>query len=357
MLKLAQRQQREIAFDILRIIAVCSVMFLHVATARWKRADITSADWVVLTMYSGVVRYCVPVFVMISGAFLLDPQKEVSMNQLFRRYIKRIGITFFFWSIMYAIIVTGLQVQDGKLARSEVATYLVQQICVGRYHLWFLLMILCLYLSVPILRKITESKQLCRYFIGLWVIFALMLPTLSNIPGVGEIYEQISKKANMKLVMGYTGYYILGYYLRVNSLKKSVKYWIYLGGMVSVIITFVGTYSIGKETGEVSQCFFNCILPTTALMSAAIFLFVRDVADEWTFTQKQQNWINQLSKYSFGMYLVHDFFNILFSRTGFSEIPIPSILSVPLITACVFIGSYIMVALIKKIPRVGQVVL
>lgn len=352
-----QSGEREIAFDILRIIAVCSVMLLHVATGKWERIEISSPDWIILTIYSGIVRYCVPVFVMISGAFLLDPRKEVTINSLYKKHIKRIGITFFFWSITYAIIVTSLKVQDGKLAMDEIVSNLIQQICVGRYHLWFLLMILGLYVSIPILRKITESKQLCRYFILLWIVFALILPILSNVPGVDEIYKKVSKKANMNLVMGYTGYYILGYYLRANSLKKSLKVWIYIGGIISVLITFIGTYFVGKETGEASQCFFGCILPTTALMSASLFLFIQDITKDKTFTKKQTDRIYQLSKYSFGMYLVHDFFNILFSRIGVNSIPIPAIIFVPFVTGCVFLGSYITVSLIKKIPRLGQLVL
>ena len=55
--------------DLLRVIAIFSMMMLHVCAAQFDKIEIASFSWQVLNVYDGIVRFCVPVFVMISGVF------------------------------------------------------------------------------------------------------------------------------------------------------------------------------------------------------------------------------------------------------------------------------------------------
>ncbi len=81
-------------FDFLRIFAAFAVVLAHTASIRYGMH------------YSNLVYYCifkwaVPVFVMISGALFLEPAKNITINNILRKYIFRVAIVFIVWSLFY----------------------------------------------------------------------------------------------------------------------------------------------------------------------------------------------------------------------------------------------------------------
>ena len=81
---------RIIYADLLRIIATFAVIILHVSAAKLNELQITDYNWQISNIYDSLVRWSVPVFVMLSGMFFLDPNKEIDFNKLFSKYILRI---------------------------------------------------------------------------------------------------------------------------------------------------------------------------------------------------------------------------------------------------------------------------
>ena len=94
---------RLVYLDLLRIMSVVMMVTLHISGVG-MRADIGSFDWHVCNIYDGLTHICVPVFIMISGAFLLDPEREYSIKKLYKVKILRIATAFVFWSAFYAVI-------------------------------------------------------------------------------------------------------------------------------------------------------------------------------------------------------------------------------------------------------------
>ena len=75
---------RVLWLDICRIAATFAVIFLHISgTALYT--DIIDYDWLVSSVADSLVRWAVPVFVMISGALFLNPQKEVSIKNIIKK--------------------------------------------------------------------------------------------------------------------------------------------------------------------------------------------------------------------------------------------------------------------------------
>ena len=72
--------------DVLRIFAVFSMMLLHVAGSLWSKTDVATADWQAFNIYDSFARFCVPVFIMLSGAMFLDNSREFSMKRVRHRY-------------------------------------------------------------------------------------------------------------------------------------------------------------------------------------------------------------------------------------------------------------------------------
>ena len=76
-------------FDYLRIFAVFSVVLLHVLAGHlWD--DIGKPSFLVFDYYSAATRWCVPVFVMISGALFLDPDRDIHMERLHKKNLLRL---------------------------------------------------------------------------------------------------------------------------------------------------------------------------------------------------------------------------------------------------------------------------
>jgi len=64
----------------LRVIATISVIMLHVS-AELLLSSFTNppnASWNIANLYDSLVRYCVPVFVMITGALMLPQEIELT---------------------------------------------------------------------------------------------------------------------------------------------------------------------------------------------------------------------------------------------------------------------------------------
>ena len=69
------RENRVIYFDYLRIISIFSVVVLHMAGQNWKTSDVNSFNWGWFNLVDSLVRWGVPVFVMISGALFLEKSR------------------------------------------------------------------------------------------------------------------------------------------------------------------------------------------------------------------------------------------------------------------------------------------
>ncbi|WP_273975049.1 acyltransferase family protein, partial [Serratia ureilytica] len=54
-------------FNNARVIAILAVVLLHVSSRVVMWSELGSNDWWYANLYDSLVRWCVPVFVMISG--------------------------------------------------------------------------------------------------------------------------------------------------------------------------------------------------------------------------------------------------------------------------------------------------
>ena len=70
-------------FDGLRAFATIAVIMLHVCAANWYTWPVTVSSWITCSFYDSVVRWCVPCFIMISGALFLD--KKINLKRLYSK--------------------------------------------------------------------------------------------------------------------------------------------------------------------------------------------------------------------------------------------------------------------------------
>lgn len=343
-----KKDSRVVWVDLLRIFCVFSVVVLHVAAPGWYSLSVDRARWECLTLFVSCFRFCVPILFMISGIFFLNPQREYTLKKLFSKNILRLFTAYVFWTAFYAVFFFPDRLKD---LNRENLKLMLHDALAPHFHLWFIVAMICIYLIVPFLKKIAESESLVKYFIILSFIFTFVLNTLRIIPKVAEIIGWTMGSAQFTFVGGYTGYFILGYYLYNHELSKKMKAFLYTAGIVSTALTVFVTWCFSVKRGEPQQFLFDYLLLNIFFNSVMVFLFFKDVVSKIHFNEFFKKTIFLLSKLSFGAYLVHEMFIMISSKyLNFSSINTNPLIAVPVLSVGVFMVSSLVSLIISKIP-------
>lgn len=334
--------------EALRVAAMLAVVVVHVAAKSWYRTGVETLDWKVLNVYDSLFRWCVPVFVMLSGMFMLDPARRLSLRSLYGRNILRMATAFVFWSAIYIAYdaVSGTQVIAFDPATRAA---LAHKFFFGRYHLWFLFLITGLYVVTPVMQVMAANRRATEYFLVLAVVFGALLPSLSQVPGTAEFVRWMGK-FSIQLPLGYAGYYLAGYYLRVREIGVRARRGIYALGMLGFLCTAVFTDLLSVQAGKPSGVLYGYLMPNVLLSSVAVFVFFKYEIGRIPWRDRSRRWLCRLSAQVFGIYLVHDLFNQWFWKIGFCGTSFHPVLAVPVVSAAVFAGSLLAVLLLGRIP-------
>ncbi len=340
-------EPRKTHLDLLRIFAIFSMIVIHVSAQNWYSVAVSSREWQWFNLYDSLARFCIPVMVMISGTLFLNPAKPLPYSQLYRKYVLRLVTAFIFWSLLYALVNTILL----PIFRHEPVNFVLFQRAAlfGEYHLWFVFMMIGLYLITPLLRNITMDKALAGYFLVLWLIFGIVFSFASLIPKFEEI-KTLLEKADIHFVIGFSGYFVLGWYLSCTPIKKPYEYAIYGLGLVGVLLTFFLTRSSSLAGDKADGLFYNNFSPTVMAPSVAVFVFFNQRVSKWRFSEKAQRVILQLSSCCFGIYLIHVFSIMALGALGLNSLSLSAPLSVPILSLLVFLISFGVILLLRKIP-------
>lgn len=325
--------------DRLRILATFAVILLHVAAQRWDTVPVTSASWDVFQFYDAISRWSVPVFVMISGALMLS--KDRPLKTLFRKNILRLVIAFLFWSAIYAAMQC---VRDGSTI-----IHFFSRLIRGEYHLWFLYMIVGLYLLVPFLRKIVESRRLSEYFLLLTFAFTFAIPQMISLlnlvskSGSAYLTDIVRERMQFFFTLGYVGYFVLGDYLHRYEVSRRLERVIYVLGAVGLLVTIFGTRALSRSMGAPSQVFYGYLTCNVMAMAVAVFLLGKRFLN-------RDGEVGGLADLSFGAYLTHVLFLMGFEALGLTTESFFPALAVPVIAVLAFLCSMAASFLLHQIP-------
>ena len=346
---LDRRTDRIVYFDYLRIFAIFAVIINHCTIS--DKLDVRSFEWSVSNTYFSVVQWGVPVFVMISGALFLG--REQTLQKIFRKNILRIATAFAFWSALYAC--WRYFVTHEKNSIREMVLSMIK----GHYHMWFLFIIIGLYLIVPLLNKIVEDSKLAVYFVILAFLFTFLFPQMIELIGLkhtgpSEILNEFISKFRLEFVLGYSGYFVLGYLLSRMRINKVAEIVIYLIGICGFVITIVVSAWFARSdisTGII----FDELTVNVLLCSVAVFVFAKQHLNKPFKNEKAAGILSFLSKCTFGVYLVHPLvIDCLRRFVGVSALSFNPIISIPMIALLVFIISMVISAIMNRIPFVKK---
>lgn len=353
---MAEKINGRVAFaDLLRVFAAIAVIVLHLAGSQMGVVAVTSQSWQVFNLYDGLVRWCVPVFVMLSGMFLLDPGRGLPLSKLLFHNCLRILVCLLFWGGVYAVV--GACAAGGRFTWARFWNAILASLRGDtHYHLWFLYVILGLYLVTPILRAFCRgaSQGDFHWFFLLAFLFASLLPISFQLwPNATAVLHAWYDKLGVQLVMGYVGYYVAGYYLRAYTIGRLAEAIIYVLGVLGAVVTVWGTAVLSRGAGGLVDTLYGYFSPNVCAFAVAVvvlFRYVLGVSDERSRRQR----LGGVARLSFGIYLVHDLFIMLLRSLGITTLSFAPVVAVPLLSAVVFLCSFAVSWLVSKIPFVGR---
>ena len=196
--------------------------------------------------------------------------------------------------------------------------------------------------------------MLTEFFIVLFFAFQLILPSVIKLPHIGVVFAEISDKMQFKFVLGYTGYYILGWYLKRYKLSANIRRICYVFGIIGTVFSIVSVIKLSWSTGVADETSADYLTWNVAAETVSIYLLFQQFGRR-NFKRINKQ-ISYIAKYSFGIYLSHPLILSLFTFIDFFPTFITPIIGVPLFTVVTILLSLIVSWAIRRIPRIGSLV-
>lgn len=343
-------EKRFIHYDLLRIAACFSVIMLHSASQFWYELPLGSRNWLVANSYDAMFRFGVPVFVMISGALFLPAGRKLEIKRLYTHNILRLAVAYLFWSGVYGL-------WDCRSFQWKEAGWkaIVLEMLAGRYHLWFLPMLIGIYMLLPILRTWVEhaDKKGIQYFLGLFLVFQVLKETLLCFVPSYNI-RQFLGLLPVELVESYVGYFVLGYYVSHYGIRKEYHKWVYAGGAAGAAMAVILGNVMSLRAAEPVTGVFDSYSLFTFLAVAAIFLFFQEIVGKRQFSQGAACAIKGVSDCTFGIYLLHILGIEAMQTKGVHSMIMTNVVGIPFLALVCFLLCLVAIMALRRLPFIGK---
>lgn len=341
--------------DTVRFIAIFLIIFLHSSGYPYKflspeTTTIDIVNWFSLNFYDTIGMFGVPLFVMLTGALLLNPDKsDEPLSVFYKKRFNRIGLPFVFWTIIYFIWTftvlgwpfTTFNVMQGLISGSY-------------YHLWYLYVLMGLYAVTPVLRVLVKhlTCRLFKYLLILWFIGTVVTPAIHT-------FTDFNFNPVVFVFFDWVGYYLLGIYLIKSNIRRSVSYTLLILGLIGTILSdWLITAILGAEHTGVCH---NYMSPTIIIGSAALFFILIKGKSSIIKNHEKLNIVIQwISQNTLPIYLIHMIVLITLTNGVFgvylNTLTFFPVLDTPLFAIIVFVISATAVYIFKKIPYLSRLI-
>lgn len=322
--------------DILRWCAAAMVVLFHVVSGVTSilSAEMTPNERAVYYTLKALMTAGVPIFLMISGALLLNPEKEISGKKILSHYLKRILLALLLFGTVFSVM--ELAVTEGSFSPAMIWRGFLNTLSGKSWaHLWYLYELAGLYLATPLLRAAVKhfGRQLLKYSLVLGFLFASIIPFAEQLTGfdLGFIYP---------FSRIYLLYYVFGYYL-----LKYVKIQPRISAAAAVIT--VGILIADMAFLKLFRVSYDS--PLIVLLAASLFLTASG-------RRPHISWMSRHRNLCFGIYLVHPVFLNLFYKF-FQITPLDlGYVGIPVFWAGAFLLSCLGSWIMQKIPLLKKYV-
>lgn len=330
--------RRDHSIDTLRTLATVMVVLLHVASNYVHdalNAGNLNPDFWLANLIDSFCRASVPLFVLVSGRFLIG--QRISMADFYRKRARRLLYPLLGWSLFYSLFTLAGQYQStGLVDLPQVGLDFIMG--TPYYHLWFLFLLVGLYLFTPFIHLLRDAVLLRTLHLFGWGMLAFGV--------VNSFYNTSLNTGHAWFFLwfvNYLGFYVLGYTWPLMDTKK--QFWwpllIYLVASLFIALSIPYTWAYWQST-----YFYGYLtLPVVAGALAVYALFCRVELTENTFSR--------LAPYSFGIFLLHPFFLTLINKSPLGNY-LPGLESAWVGIGCKFILIFLLAGLVTYLLRLHK---
>ena len=372
-----QKNQHIVWLDVVRFIAMFTVVCCHCTDPfNFYPGTAPNIGEIKLwgAIYGSVLRPCVPLFVMITGALLLPVRGDAST--FYKKRIPRVLYPFLIWSVLYNLFpwITGLLGLNPQIildffpyAGEEVMRqsfsvsleYILMipfNFSILAVHMWYIYLLIGLYLYLPVFSAWVEkaSERAKLMFLLAWGV-TLLLPYYYQFVS-NYLWGTCSWNSFGMLYAfaGFNGYLLLGHYLKNLewSLKKTLTIGIPMFA-VGYAVTFLGfrhITALPEYTDEMLELFFTYCSLNVVMMTIPVFMLAKKVKVN---SERMKKALANLTVCGFGIYMIHYFFtgpSVVLMRA----IDMPIGLQIPVAAILAFAVSWGLVWLIYRAGKVAK---
>jgi surface polysaccharide O-acyltransferase-like enzyme len=336
--------------DRLRLWAILAVVVIHaIGTAtRESGTGLHPGAWWGSNLINSACLWCVPVFVMVSGALMLDPARKPSGHHFLRRRMSRILVPLAFWVGVYLIF----QRQFYGIDLSWSATW--KSLASGDpfLQLYFLFIVAGLTLLTPVLRRLIahSSRRELQIATGACLTFGL----------AEHVFRELGPGGSLNAVtrcLPYVGYYLAGYLLASAEITPRHQQLARRLAVAGWLTTAIGSGILAAHYGWTTSGYFlyDYLSPTVMVMSLAVFVAARG----WTPKRLSTARLRKCGAATFGVFLIHPL--LLFPIQRWLNLPDSTDIwrtvawSIPLaVVACLASGAIVLA--LCRVPGVRRVI-
>lgn len=328
-------KEKTASLSLLRAIACFGVVLLHCAYACAAPFAESSKEYIAVMGLRNCVMCSVPVFVMVSGALLLQPEREISLSKIFKKYVLRMVLTLLVFSLLFYLVDMYLGVAKKPLD-ALLAVYTGE----GWSHIWYLYLMIGIYLLLPFYRMIAKnsgSKELL-YLISVYFVFLCLIPLINGVTATKAGFYICTYTV-------YPLYLFLGYALREKVLK--IKPWlsVLLIALGSALIVLGCRYAYGCNVPALKSLLSSYAFLPVVMQAVGVFA----LAD--SLRMKEGKLLRFMDGNSFGVYLIHMvFLKYLFVALGFNPMAKGGMAEVLLLSVAVYLLSAVCTWILRKLP-------
>jgi surface polysaccharide O-acyltransferase-like enzyme len=327
----------------LRAAATFGVIFIHSSSyLTGSFGQILQNYWTIAIVVNTIVRWAVPVFVMLTGSFVLASYND-QPRPFFAKAFRKIIIPFIIWSIVYLFYYNWNNLFGQTLSNGQKLSFVLDKLITGTaVHLWYIYMIAGMYLLIPIISKWAKeaSEKQLRYFIIFWVLLLMAYPWV----------DKYKNDFELGFFTGYVGYLIAGYYFfKYVTIPKKILWVLFVSSCAAILLA---TYYLGFKKNIDKEMFLAPLTPGIFIMSASVYLLFKQstlLLRNWV-----ENIVDRICTYSYGIYLVHILIMSLIDDYIISVDGIHPLLSIPLVSILCLIFSFLLIYLLRRIPIIGK---
>lgn len=354
--------KRIVFLDYIRVFACFLVMLVHASENFYGAPGSTDmagpqsflaseADRLWVSIYDGVSRMSVPLFMIVSAYLLVPLSEGTTAFSFYRKRAVRILPALLFFMIVYSTVPMLWGQIDLETSVDDLSRILLNFPTLAG-HLWFMYPLIGLYLFIPIispwLTKTTAKEE--RFFIGIFAL-STCVPYLNRF--FGEVWGQCfwNNFDMLWYFSGYIGYLVLAHYIRVHLQWGSARrMWVgaalFTVGAVWTVLSFYiqaipGVLHVTPvlEIGW-AFCTINCLM-----LTAGAFLMFTCIRKE-----KCPKIIANLSDLSYGMYLMHILWLGMWVKILKTDLELPTVAAIPAIAVATFLSSWLATKILSVIP-------